>query len=140
MTLICPAPASDPFAYRLQVPHDPRAVGVARSTLRAALAAHDRPELIERAELLASEMLTNAIVHSDGEAQFGLHFVREALRMSVWDTSPKPPDLRPAGQDCEGGRGLQLLQILADRWNHFPVRTDRFGTVSKVVWCEISSL
>ncbi|MDT0548601.1 MULTISPECIES: hypothetical protein [Streptomyces] len=51
MPLVTPAVA--PFEYCLHIPHDPRAVRVAR---------------VDRAELLASEMLTNAIVHAGGEA------------------------------------------------------------------------
>ncbi|KAF4409234.1 MULTISPECIES: ATP-binding protein [Streptomyces] len=127
----------NPFEYRLRIPHDPRSVSVARTSLRAALTAHEVPDLVERAELLASEMLTNAIVHSDGEAQLRLRWARDALTLSVWDTSPKPPDLRITGSDDEGGRGLHLLETLADRWDHYPVPPNRCGDMSKVVWCEI---
>ncbi|PQM20425.1 ATP-binding protein [Streptomyces xinghaiensis] len=132
-----PTPA--PFEYRMQLPHDPRAVGVARRSLRAALMAHEVPELLERAELLASELLTNAIVHSDGEAQLRLRWARESLWLSVWDTNPKPPELRISDDDSEGGRGLHLLGTLADRWSHYPVRPDVCGGAeSKIVWCRIS--
>jgi anti-sigma regulatory factor (Ser/Thr protein kinase) len=124
-----------PFEYCIRVPHDHRAVGVARTSLRAVLTAHHVPELIDRAELLASEMLTNALIHSDGEADLRLKWAWETLRMTVWDTSPKPPGLRAVRADSEGGRGLHLLQILADKWDHFPLNT--FGAVTKVVWCEI---
>lgn len=49
-------PAIAPFEYCLQIPHDPRAVGVARASLRSTLSAHELPELIDRAELLVSEL------------------------------------------------------------------------------------
>ncbi|MDX3226651.1 hypothetical protein [Streptomyces sp. ME19-01-6] len=58
--------------------------------------------------------------------------------MTVWDTSPMPPGLRDVGADSEGGRGLHLLELLADSWNHFPLTGELWGPASKVVWCEIS--
>ncbi|MEU5609505.1 ATP-binding protein [Streptomyces sparsogenes] len=136
MPLITPAVA--PFEYSLHIPHDPRAVRVARASLRTALTAHELPELVDRAELLASEMLTNAIVHTGGEADLRLKWYAERLRMTVWDTSPTPPGLRKADADTEGGRGLHLLELLADSWNHFPLNGELWGPASKVVWCEIS--
>ncbi|MDX3231259.1 hypothetical protein [Streptomyces sp. ME19-01-6] len=54
MPLVTPAVA--PFEYSLHIPHDPRAVRVARASLRTALTAHELPELIDRAELLASDL------------------------------------------------------------------------------------
>ncbi|WP_030836208.1 hypothetical protein [Streptomyces hygroscopicus] len=47
MPLVTPPVA--PFEYCLHIPHDPRAVGVARASLRTALTAHELPELVERA-------------------------------------------------------------------------------------------
>ncbi|MEU5643190.1 ATP-binding protein [Streptomyces milbemycinicus] len=136
MPLVTPAVA--PFEYCLHVPHDPRAVRVARASLRTALTTHELPELIDRAELLASEMLTNAIVHAEGEADLRLKWYAERLRMTVWDTSATPPNRRQIHPDSECGRGLQLLDLLADSWNHFPLTGELWGPVSKVVWCEIS--
>ncbi|MEU1787794.1 ATP-binding protein [Streptomyces sparsogenes] len=136
MPLVTPAVA--PFEYSLHIPHDPRAIRVARASLRTALTAHELPELVDRAELLASEMLTNAIVHTGGEADLRLKWYAERLRMTVWDTSPTPPGLRQVGADSEGGRGLHLLELLADSWNHFPLNGELWGPASKVVWCEIS--
>ncbi|MEU1671692.1 hypothetical protein ABZ752_06645 [Streptomyces roseifaciens] len=54
----------EPFEYRLRVPNDARAVPIARGATRAFLAAHGLGELTGRAELLACELLTNAIVHT----------------------------------------------------------------------------
>ncbi|MEU7366365.1 ATP-binding protein [Streptomyces hygroscopicus] len=136
MPLVTPPVA--PFEYCLHIPHDPRAVGVARASLRTALTAHELPELVERAELLASEMLTNAIVHAGGEADLRLKWSAETLRMTVWDSSAAPPGLRPLTAGGESGRGLHLLRLLADRWSHYPLTGDRWGPASKVVWCEIS--
>jgi anti-sigma regulatory factor (Ser/Thr protein kinase) len=115
------APTIAPFEYAFTVPHDARVVGVARTVLRAVLNAHGLPELLDRALLLVSEMLTNAYRHSTGEAQLLLHWAPDIFRMTVWDTSPKPPDLREPRDDSEGGRGLYLLSLVADRWAHYPL-------------------
>ncbi|MGY0059752.1 ATP-binding protein [Streptomyces sp. LZ34] len=136
MPLVTPAVA--PFEYCLHVPHDPRAVRVARASLRTALTAHELPDLVDRAELLASEMLTNAIVHAGGEADLRVKWSAERLRMTVWDTSPTPPALQEVHVDSEGGWGLRLLDMLADGWNHFPLTGELWSPASKVVWCEIS--
>ncbi|MEU2850506.1 ATP-binding protein [Streptomyces syringium] len=130
-------PAIAPFEYCLQIPHDPRAVGVARASLRSTLSAHELPELIDRAELLVSELLTNAIVHTYGPADLRLTWGRETLRMTVWDTSPKPPNALPALENHESGRGLALVHSLADRWDYFPLDKGPFGVKAKAVWCEI---
>jgi anti-sigma regulatory factor (Ser/Thr protein kinase) len=136
MPLVTPAVA--PFEYCLHIPHDPRAVRVARASLRTALTAHGLPELVDRAELLASEMLTNAIMHAGGEADLRVKWSAERLRMTVWDTSATPPDRREIHVESECGRGLQLLELLADSWNHYPLNGELWGPASKVVWCEIS--
>ncbi len=126
-------PAIEPFEYRLLIPHDARAVRVARTTLRAALISHGLNELTGRAELLAGEMLANAIVHTSGDAELSVWWSQwGVLRMTVRDTSPRPPTLRAVRPYGEDGRGMRLLQALADRWGCSPLPS------SKSVWCEIS--
>ncbi|NEW75085.1 ATP-binding protein [Streptomyces rhizosphaericus] len=78
---------------------------MARASLRTALTTHELPELVERAELWASEMLTNAIVHAGGEADLRLKWSAETLRMTVWDSSAAPPGLRPPQQAARVGEG-----------------------------------
>ncbi|MFC0598470.1 ATP-binding protein [Streptomyces palmae] len=133
-----------PFEYTLHVPHDLRAVRVARASLRSVLVAHELPELIDRAQLLASELLTNALVHSKGEADLRVTWSDEQrLRLMVWDRSPAPlvirdPDAEDAEDaDGESGRGLHLLTALADTWSTFPLKGELWGAAAKIVWCEI---
>lgn len=126
-----------PFEYCFHVPHAPRAVGIARTSLRAVLTAHSIPELMDRAELLASELLTNAIIHAHSAAELRVTWARATLRVAVWDTSPNPPEPAKTPDDAEHGRGLQLLALLADRWDH-SVRADLATPPMKVVWFEIS--
>jgi anti-sigma regulatory factor (Ser/Thr protein kinase) len=131
-------PDPEPWEYGINVPHDPRGSCVARAAIRAALEAHELPELLDRALLLSSEMLSNAYRHSTGEAQLRVKWAAETLRLTVWDTNPKPPDVRHVAADSESGRGMQLLLHLADRWGHYLLTAGRAGIESKVVWCEIS--
>ncbi|GAA3378185.1 ATP-binding protein [Streptomyces sannanensis] len=135
---------SPPWAYTLQLPQDPRAPGVARVTLRAVLATHGLADLSAEAELLASELVTNAYLHSDGPYTLRLRAMEpDRLRVSVWDNNPHiPPPFRgdAAGrpQDTdERGRGLVLVQHCADNWGAYPLGTGGlFGEGGKLLWVE----
>ncbi|MEU3351972.1 ATP-binding protein [Streptomyces sp. NPDC037389] len=135
-----PAPDVEPFEYRLLIPHDARAVQVARTTIRATLIAHGLRELIGRTELLAGEMLTNTIVHTTSTAELTLAWSQwGTLRVVVRDACAKTPALRTATRPFDSnGRGLRLLQALADRWGYTPLHRDLYGEETKTVWCEIS--
>lgn len=142
----CEAPPT--WAYALQLPHDARAARIARVTLRAVLAGHGMAQLLEPAELLASELVTNAYRHSTGPATLRLRgFGGSRLRVSVWDTNPhipqpfdKRPDRRvhPVPADATSGRGLFLVCHYADTWGGYPLGDDLFGRGGKLLWCEVS--
>ncbi|MFJ5225324.1 ATP-binding protein [Streptomyces sp. NPDC088400] len=139
------ATVSPPWAYTLQLPRDPRAPGVARSTLRHVLDAHRIKELADTAELLASELVTNAYQHSDGPYTLRIRaFGPYRLRVGVWDGNPEiPPPFNGAappvpaesggltGGLSESGRGLQLVRLCADDWGAY-----RLGGGGKLLWVE----
>ncbi|KOG87628.1 ATP-binding protein [Streptomyces varsoviensis] len=141
--------SQQPWTYTLDLPHDPRAAGVARTTLRAVLSRHAISELVDTAELLTSELVTNAYLHSGGPSSLRLHGMEvERLRVSVWDTNPEIPTqfrkrLTPAtparecDRDGEGGRGLLLVQACADRWGSYLLGDDLFGKRGKMLWFEL---
>ncbi|MEU2793237.1 hypothetical protein [Streptomyces sp. NPDC007100] len=52
------------------------------------LAAHGVPELVERAELLTSELATNSVRYDKGSASVRLRWAHPVLRVSVSDTAP----------------------------------------------------
>ncbi|GHF44538.1 hypothetical protein GCM10010218_27410 [Streptomyces mashuensis] len=135
-----PAPDVAPFEYRFHLPRDARAVRVARTALRTALHAHDLPEFVGRAELLAGELVTNAFVHTTGDAELTLWWSQwRVLRLSVRDHSPYRPTLaRPHHSTDESGRGLRLLALLSDRWGCTRVVRDLYGGETKSVWCELT--
>ena len=72
------------------------------------------------AMLLVSELFGNSVRHSGSGRPGGTVTVTAGcgiVRVEVTDRSgPGVPQLRPAGRDAEGGRGLQLVAGLAARW------------------------
>lgn len=127
------------WEYTLYVPHDARAIGIARSTLHAVLVRHGLADLLDTAALLATELLTNAYLHSGGPASLRLRWSAGTLRLGVWDTDATPPDAggRVAGCDEESGRGLLLVKVCADKWGWYLLGDDIFGANGKYVWCEL---
>lgn len=137
-----PTTVSPPWAYTLQLPHDPRAPGIARATLRAVLATYGLAELAPTAELLAAEMLNNAHCHTDGPYALRLRASSpKGIRVAVWDSNPQippgfgaPEELGAAPPvDAESGRGLHLVQACADAWGAYPLGAAPSG---KLLWAE----
>jgi serine phosphatase RsbU (regulator of sigma subunit) len=104
--------------------------GRARRLTRQALADWGLEELTDTAELLVSEIVTNAVRHAS--RPISLRLLRtEVLRCEVGDDVPQLPRLRRATPEEEHGRGLFLVNRLARRWG-----TTRLGT-GKNVWFEL---
>lgn len=137
------APASPPWAYTLQLPHDPRAPRVARHTLRTVLATHGMHELTSTAELLAGELVTNAYRYSSEPYTLRLRGLGAGrLRVGVWDANPEiPPPFRgPLPEDpdagAERGRGLFLVRLCADNWGAYELQGGLHGRNGKLLWVE----
>lgn len=138
------ANVSAPWAYTLQLPQDPRAPGIARTTLRAVLDTHGMAELVETAELLTGEMVANAYLHSLSTYTLRLRAMAPGrLRVSVWDTNPEIPapfrDTRvplPVPDTDENGRGLFLVGMWADRWGAYELGDGMGGGPGKLLWAE----
>ncbi|MFC9621003.1 ATP-binding protein [Streptomyces sp. NPDC056930] len=136
------ATVSPPWTYTLQLPQDPRAPGVARATLRTILRVHGMRELTEIAELLASELVTNAYLHSSGPYSLRLRDAgRSRIRLSVWDTNPHIPapfqwTAEAPAELAERGRGLYLVTLYAESWGAHPMGTGLPGQGGKLLWVE----
>ncbi|WP_327667180.1 MULTISPECIES: ATP-binding protein [unclassified Streptomyces] len=116
-----PESESDPWEYSLYIPNDPRAVTVCRRTLRLILTMHGLIRLVDTAELLATELVSNAVRHTKGPAALRVRWSAGVLRIGGWDASPEPPEPPGAldqlvGLDLEEGRGLALVRACADVW------------------------
>ncbi|MFD3682494.1 PAS domain S-box protein [Streptomyces sp. NPDC058613] len=108
----------------------PSSVGEGRRFLRSALAAWDGvdDQLCETACLLASELLSNAVSHGCGPVRLRLRRAGRELSVEVCDGSPVLPQARFAPPDAESGRGLLLVDSLAESWGTLPT------TEGKAVW------
>jgi anti-sigma regulatory factor (Ser/Thr protein kinase) len=124
---------------QLEIRPDPAEVGRARRWARSRLAGSgieaDEP-LAETVILLVSELVTNAVVHTGCPAVLRLSLPDEAtesatVRLEVADTSCQAPVPRCAEGDETGGRGLALVNGLADRWGWSAEGT------GKRIWCEL---
>lgn len=108
-------------------------VGNIRSDLREFLRYRGRPEETEIAELLLSELVTNALIHTRNGAVVTVTSGPARLRVEVRDfvAGQEPAPYVPNADDGTHGRGLLLVQSLADSWG---VTTQALG---KVVWFEL---
>src|SRR4051794_11436229 len=133
-------PENDPWEYTLYIPNDVRAVTVARRTLRLILTMHGLIRLVDTAELLATELVSNAVRHTKGPAALRVRWSAGVLRIGAWDADPEPPEPPvPLEQvvEVEEGRGLGLVRACADLWGWQPLTRD--GNRGKVVWCELAA-
>ena len=127
---------------RMRLAALPSAVPWARRVLRHALRERQLEDLVDPALLLLSELVTNAVQASarhvgrdTGWQQMialSLQITDASLFTEVWDASPRLPALQEADLARDCGRGLLLVDCLADAWGHY--RTDG----GKVVWCTLS--
>lgn len=76
-----PESESDPWEYSLYIPNDPRAVTVCRRTLRLILTMHGLIRLVDTAELLATELVSNAVRHTKGPAALRVRWSAGVLRI-----------------------------------------------------------
>ncbi|MFF9900121.1 MULTISPECIES: SpoIIE family protein phosphatase [Streptomyces] len=127
------APRSGGRLQQHVAPGDPEALTEARHMIRAAVRAWGARGRADEIELAADELITNALMHTDGPAIVTLRVVSAAdrrLRVDVEDASSALPRLREASEDGVSGRGLLLVDRLADVWG-----VDSRGG-GKCVWCE----
>ncbi|MEC4016797.1 ATP-binding protein [Streptomyces sp. H27-D2] len=142
---------------QLEVRPDPAEVGRARRWARSRLAGsgiRDDEPLAETLLLLISELVTNAVVHTGCPAVLRMWFPgvpdddiagrgmrvpsvnaagagQGTVRVEVADSSARPPCQRHADNADTNGRGLELVDDLADRWGWQP------EGAGKRIWCEV---
>ncbi|MEY9844007.1 ATP-binding protein [Streptacidiphilus sp. MAP5-3] len=97
-------------------PPHPRNVRHARRITRTALAAWGASELVDSAEMVVSELVTNALRYGSGPVDLTLALTEAGLRISVTDEGTSLPTTRDAEPDAQGGRGLHIVELLAKSW------------------------
>ena len=126
-----PDPAPIGTLDRQALPQGEHAAAVARQFVARTLEQHGAGALAETAVLLASELVTNAILHGMPTVHVDVLQVADGLRIAVTDEHPRLPAPRQATRDDEHGRGLLLVEHLADRWGVDP------SPPGKSVWFEL---
>ncbi|MGW6295225.1 SpoIIE family protein phosphatase [Streptomyces sp. NPDC055058] len=147
-TLLARAPRSDDIALLL-VRYDgmalrplretwtvwrvPQAVGHARRFTRRTVRSWGVAAALDAVLLAVSELVTNALVHTEGPVRLDLTLVHNRLRLAVADSSPRSP-VKPTsiGWEATGGRGILLVEAVSDSWGTLPV------SGGKQVWAEFA--
>ncbi|GGX96893.1 SpoIIE family protein phosphatase [Streptomyces fructofermentans] len=113
----------------------PEAVRHARRFTRRTLRSWGIKEEPDAVLLIVSELVTNALVHTDGKVRLDLTLIGNRLRVAVADVSPRTP-IKPTsiGWEATGGRGILLVEALSASWGTVPV------SGGKQVWAEIPVL
>jgi anti-sigma regulatory factor (Ser/Thr protein kinase) len=138
-------PQAWPLQSHLELAALPTAPACARGHVRWVACEWGLPDLADTAELLASELVTNAVKASDRlraraddpfdrVVRLWLASDQASIAIHVWDSDDEMPVRQNSGPDEESGRGLMLVENLGKDWGAYR-KAD-----GKVVWCEISSL
>jgi anti-sigma regulatory factor (Ser/Thr protein kinase) len=121
-TAMQPATDQVPWPRRTELPLAalPTAPGVARGHVRAVLREWGLADLADTAELLVSELVTNAVqasarLRTAGPSVVLLWVTSDGISLviHVWDASPEMPVRKDTAPDEESGRGLMLVEVLS---------------------------
>lgn len=89
-------------------------------------------DLLDRVELVISELVSNAVRHADGASALELILDNKSVTAAVTDSNPEHPTVREA-IDRSGGRGLPIVEGLSSRWGSEP------APGGKRVWARIDN-
>jgi|GEM_PF-1689426 anti-sigma regulatory factor (Ser/Thr protein kinase) len=122
----------DPAAGEVHLTSRPESAATARRLALSVVRLWGLPHLAETVELLVSELVGNAVRHT-GARTFGLRMrrLRGGVRVEVRDPSRALPCLMPVRPMDVSGRGMFLVNELADRWG-----VDLLGR-GKTTWFEL---
>ncbi|GAA2581252.1 ATP-binding SpoIIE family protein phosphatase [Streptomyces tubercidicus] len=103
---------------------EPERIAEARRQVREVLHDWADPDQVDSAVLMVSEMVTNVLLHTDGDAVLVAEITGERgarrIRVDVADSSDELPHRRSPGELASSGRGLMLLELLAGAWGVDP--------------------
>ncbi|MFF7287609.1 ATP-binding protein [Streptomyces griseorubiginosus] len=92
---------------------------------------------------MTCELATNSVRHTKGPVIVRMHWLCPALRVSVWDASPDLPPFAPGSAMPDPaalcGRGLPIIESLADRWGGCgSVEGPNGRPGGKTIWFELA--
>ncbi|MGH3176862.1 MAG: ATP-binding protein [Streptosporangiaceae bacterium] len=114
--------AASPRLIAIALPGIPESVPVARLRVRAALGSRGLGEYAGDAEIITSELVTNAVRHACGHGTqaIGITLTHAGspatVTIAVSDSSPHGPVRRDTPASGEQGRGLQIVEALSAHW------------------------
>ena len=142
-TRVSPVPADGRQTRYVRLTALPSAVPWARRVLRHVLHEWQMESIEDPAALLVSELVTNAVEARGGRIRrdhgqlpmigLAIRLTAASLVLEVWDASPLRPVPHKADTASDHGRGLLLIDALADSWGH------RAADGGKIVWCELAT-
>ncbi|MGZ4690071.1 MAG: MEDS domain-containing protein [Acidimicrobiia bacterium] len=109
----------------------PLAVGAARRFVRRALFAWHEDDLADNAGVVASELATNALLHSRSPFRVSVSRLDGLVTVRVQDAGDGSPQPRTSDPDVPGGQGLALVDAMSSKWG-----SERVAD-GKVVWAEL---
>ena len=116
---------------RQTFPSAPLSASRARAFVESVLAGAGLDQLVYTATLLVSELVANAILHSGTPLEVVVRCGDDRVRVEVYDGNPQLPVRKHYSNLSGTGRGLLLIQRMADGWG-----ADRTAG-GKVVWFEL---
>lgn len=123
------------------------AVSVSRAFIRQTLGLWQLNDLVDSAELIVSELVTNAVketglpelppkwekIKAHHVIGVQLRLADESVYVEVWDRGDGSPVLAEQTDDAEGGRGLFLVETVSEKWG-----VHRPAVGGKIVWAKLS--
>ncbi|GAB3681174.1 ATP-binding protein [Angustibacter aerolatus] len=126
---------ADPDSATAIVPSVPGSVPATRAFLVGMLRGWSvRPEAVDDAALLATELITNAVTHGEGAVTLAVEVDGDDLRVAVTDHGVGRPSPKEPTVDGEHGRGLWLVQAMSRDWG----TTRHSSPDGTTVWFELS--
>jgi CheY-like chemotaxis protein/anti-sigma regulatory factor (Ser/Thr protein kinase) len=117
----------------LELPHDVLAAREARALVADLLRTWGYDELVDDAQLVVSELVTNAVAHTSSNCAVVVNRSGGGVRIEVRDEGAGIPDPQVPSDSAEGGRRLMIVSALATAWG---VDTE---PPTKTVWVELTA-
>jgi PAS domain S-box-containing protein len=134
LLLVQAAAATHGDTLKADLASDPGIVGQIRETVSAVLRDWDLAECIDTAELLVSEIVTNAIRYARAPGALVVRRAADAIYIEVSDSDGQVPRILHPSDEEEHGRGMILVEALAAQWGTRPTHT------GKTVWCQLAAV
>lgn len=125
------APRTWSTVYDWSFPASTSSIALARNAVSDRLADDVTSSVVDDVRLMVSELVTNAIVHARSACTVTLRMDDAGIRVEIGDGCPQTPTIRRPTPGEPHGRGLLIIDSLADRWG-----VDG-GGAGKTVWFEL---